>query len=196
MRYDAGSESFGSSFLRTRYAPRVWSAFAEDQWRPASWLLLRPGARVEAVQGPDIVTVAPRIGAKVFLSPAVALTGSAGRYHQAIHSLRDQNLPWNIFDFWIGADSAIPVGRADHLVTGVEWWFGAGESLTIEAWRKTFADIIDANLNDDPAVQGDEVIPVSGDAWGVDVLVRRHWGRVTTRDWVDCVRSQPGDTVE
>jgi hypothetical protein len=179
MRYDAGSESFGSSFLRTRYAPRVWSAFAEDQWRPAPWLLVRPGVRVEAVQGPDLVTVAPRIGAKVFLSPAVALTGSAGRYHQAIHSLRDQNLPWNIFDFWIGADSAIPVGRADHLVTGVEWWFGAGESLTIEAWRKTFADIVDANLSDDPAVQGDEVIPVSGDAWGVDVLVRRHWGRVT-----------------
>jgi hypothetical protein len=179
MRYDAGSESFGSSFLRMRYAPQVWSAFAEDQWRAASWLFLRPGVRVEAVRGPDVVNIAPRLGVKAFLDRGLALTGSVGRYHQAIHSLRDQNLPWNIFDFWIGADSAIPVGRADHVVVGVEWWFGAAESLTLEAYRKTFTDIIDANLNEDPAVQGDEIVPVSGDAWGIDVLVRRHWGRVT-----------------
>ncbi len=179
MRYDAGSESFGSSFLRLRYAPRVWSVFAEDQWRPARWLFLRPGVRVEAVDGPDVVTVAPRIGAKVFITPALALTGSIGRYHQAIHSLRDQNLPWNIFDFWIGADSATPVASASHVVAGVEWWFDAAASLTVEAYRKTFTDIIDANLNEDPAIQGDEIVPVDGDAWGFDVLVRRHWGRIT-----------------
>jgi hypothetical protein len=179
MKYGAGSESFGSSFLESRFAPRVWSGFADYQWRVFPWLFLRPGIRVERVEGPDVVNVAPRVGAKVFVTPALAVTGSVGRYHQAIHSLRDQNLPWNVFDLWIGADSAIAVARSDHVVVGLEWWFGGAESLSIEAYRKTFIDIIDANLSEDPAVPGDETIPVRGDAWGFDLLLRRHWGRVT-----------------
>jgi hypothetical protein len=182
MQYDAGSESFGSSFLRLRYAPVVWSGFAEDEWRASDRLIVRPGLRVEVVRGPDVVRLSPRIGAKYFLSPSVALTGSVGRYHQAIHSLRDQNLPWNIFDLWIGADSATPVASSSHVVGGAEWWFGAAESVSLEVYRKTFTDIIDANLDDDPGVQGDEILPVSGDAWGFDLLVRRHWGRIS--GWV------------
>jgi hypothetical protein len=182
IRYDASSQSFGATFLASRYAPRIWSMFAEDEWRVLPRVLLRPGVRVESVEGADATYVEPRLGAKLFLAPTVALTASAGTYHQAVHSLRDQNLPWNIFDFWIGADSAIPVARSRHLVAGVEWWVTATESLSLEAYHKDFRDIIDANLEEDPSVQGDEVIPVRGDAWGFDVLLRRHWGRMT--GWV------------
>ncbi|MDH3458464.1 MAG: TonB-dependent receptor, partial [Gemmatimonadota bacterium] len=179
MTYGAESESFGSSFIESRFQPRVWSAFADHQWRVVSALLIRPGVRVEAVEGPDVVNVAPRLSAKLFVTPALAVTGSVGRYYQAIHSLRDQNLPWNVFDLWIGADSAIAVARSDHVVAGVEWWLSGSQSISIEAYRKTFTDIIDANLSEDPAVPGDETIPVSGDAWGFDLLMRRHWGRIT-----------------
>jgi hypothetical protein len=198
MQYDAGSESFGSSFLRLRYAPVVWSGFGEDEWRVSDRLIVRPGLRVEGVQGPDVVRFSPRIGAKYFVTPSVALTGSAGRYHQVIHSLRDQNLPWNIFDLWIGADSATPVASSTHLVGGIEWWFGAAESVSLEVYRKTFTDIIDANLDEDPGVQGDEILAVSGDAWGFDLLVRRHWGRLS--GWVaysftKAIRETPGGRV-
>ncbi len=179
MTYGAESESFGSSFLESTFRPRVWSAFADHQWRVSRRLLIRPGLRVEAVEGPDVVNVGPRFSAKLFVTPALAVTGAVGRYYQGIHSLRDQNLPWSVFDLWIGADSAIAVGESDHVVGGIEWWVSGTESISIEAYRKTFSDIIDANLAEDPAVPGDETIPVSGDAWGFDVLVRRHWGRIT-----------------
>lgn len=182
IRYDAASQSFGTTFLSSRYAPRIWSVFAEDEWRVVSRFLLRPGVRFESVGGADAAYADPRLGAKLFLTPAVAVTASVGVYHQAVHSLRDQNLPWNIFDFWIAADSAIPVARSRHLVAGVEWWPTATASFSIEAYRKDFTDIIDANLAEDPSAQGDEVVPVTGDAWGFDVLLRRHWGRVT--GWV------------
>ncbi|MBE0591538.1 MAG: TonB-dependent receptor [Gemmatimonadales bacterium] len=182
MTYHVVSESFGAEFFTAGYRPRVWSVFLDEQWRPFRWLMLRPGVRVEAVQGPDVVTVAPRVGAKAFLSRDLALTASVGRYHQAIHSLRDQNVPWNIFDFWIGADSATPVARSDHFVLGLERWFGGRVSVTLEGYRKTFRDIIDANLNEDPRVTGDETVPVDGDAWGIDLLVRKHWGGLT--GWV------------
>ena len=182
IRYDAASQSFGATFLASRYSPRIWSVFAEDEWRVSPRFLLRPGARFETVDGTGATYVDPRVGAKLFLTPALAVTVSLGTYHQAVHSLRDQNLPWNIFDFWIGADSAIPVARSRHVVAGLEWWPTATASFSIEAYRKDFRGIIDANLADDPGVQGDEIVPVTGDAWGVDVLLRRHWGRVT--GWV------------
>ncbi len=179
MTYGAKSEGLRTTFLESAFQPRVWSAFADHQWRVVPGLLVRPGVRVEAIEGPDVVNVAPRVSAKVFVTRALAVTAAVGRYHQALHSLRDQNLPWNVFDLWIGADSAIAVARSDQAVVGVEWWFGDAESISFEAYSKTFTDIVDANLSEDPAVAGDETIPVSGDAWGFDVLLRRHWGRVT-----------------
>ncbi|NIM52742.1 MAG: TonB-dependent receptor [Gemmatimonadales bacterium] len=179
MTYDVGSESFSADFFTATYAPRVWSAFVDDQWRAFRWLLLRPGLRMEVVEGPGIANWAPRIGFKAFLSQNLALTGSVGRYHQAIHSLRDQNVTWNIFDFWIGADSATPVARSDHLVLGFERWFGPTVSLSVEGYRKTFRDIIDFDIKEDPKLPGDETLPMHGSAWGADILLRKYVGGIT-----------------
>jgi len=182
MTYDVFSESFGSDLFTARYAPRIWSLFLDDQWRAFPWLSLRPGVRMEYVEGPESVNWAPRIGVKSFLTEDFALIGSIGRYHQAIHSLRDQNVSWNIFDFWIGADSATPVASSDHLVLGFESWFGESVSLKIEAYKKTFDDIVDVNIREDPRVSGDEIVPMSGDAWGGDFLLQKHSGAIT--GWV------------
>ena len=179
MRYDAGSEALSSSFLDLRYRPRVWSAFIDDQWRPADWLMIRPGVRMEAVGGgADVVTYSPRVAMKAFVTEDFALTGSAGRYYQPIHSLRDHSSPWSFVDFWIGADSFTPVGRSDHLVLGFERWFAPDLSVTVEGYHKTFDNILNYNVADDLAVQGDEFVTMTGDAYGLDVLLRKYAG-----DW-------------
>jgi hypothetical protein len=179
MTYDVRSESFSASFFTAAYQPRIWSVFVDDQWQPFPWLLLRPGIRMEAVEGPDVLNWAPRMGVKTFLSEDFAITGSIGRYHQALHSLRDQNVSWNMLDFWIGADTIIPVAHSDHLVLGFETWFGSTVSLSVEGYWKSFDDIIDANLEEDGRVAGDETIPVAGDAWGADILLMKHSGSLT-----------------
>ncbi|MDH5804710.1 MAG: TonB-dependent receptor [Gemmatimonadota bacterium] len=179
MTYDAGGEAFGAEFYTVAYAPKVWSAFVDDQWKPTEWLFLRPGVRVEAVQGPDVVNVAPRVAAKAFFSKDFAVTASAGRYYQTLHSLRDQNIPWNMIDFWIGADQGIPVARSDHLVLGFERWFSREVSLSIEGYYKTFDNIVDYNTEENPDIRGDETIPMAGEAKGIDILLRKHAGAVT-----------------
>ncbi len=179
MTYDVGSESFSAEFFTAEYGPRVWSAFVDDQWRAFKWLSIRPGVRLEVVEGAGATNWAPRVGFKSFLTESFALTGSVGRYYQAIHSLRDQNISWNIFDFWIGADSTIPVARSDHAVFGFESWFGETVSLKVEGYYKTFDDIVDFNVNEDPRVVGDETVPMNGDAWGGDLLLQKHSGGVT-----------------
>ena len=195
MRYDAGSEALSASFLDLRYRPRVWSAFVDDQWRPNDWLMIRPGVRVEAVRGgADVVTYSPRMAVKALLTDDFALTGSAGRYYQPIHSLRDHNSPWSFVDFWIGADSATPVGRSEHLVLGFEQWLAPDLSLSVEAYRKTFDDILNNNVADDLSVHGDEFVTMTGDAYGLDVLLRKYagdWNGWVSYSFVKATRQDP-----
>ncbi len=178
MLYDFRSDALSATFLNQGYQPQVWSAFVDDLWRPNDRLMIRPGVRMEAVSGgADVVTLSPRVAAKAFVTEDFALTGSVGRYYQPIHSLRDHNSPWSFVDFWIGADAVTPVGRSDHVVLGFERWFASNISLSVEGYRKTFHDVLNINVGDDPAVLGDEFVPMSGDAYGLDVLLRKYSGK-------------------
>lgn len=179
MRYDVSSPALNTTVLSARYAPIVWSAYADEQWTPTPWLKLRPGLRLEHVPGASFTGWSPRIAYKVFLTRDLALTGSAGRYFQPVHSIRDQELPITIYEFWIGADRYIPVARSDHLVAGVEGWITPALQFTVEAYRKTFVRLVTPNRAQDLRRRGDEFIPATGDAWGVDALLRRHFGAVT-----------------
>ena len=172
------------AFFNTRYRPRVWAAFVDDQWRPTPALLLRAGIRAERVVGADVTTVAPRAAFKFFLSPNLALTGSLGRYHQVIQSLADQDLPVSIYEFWVGANGRIPVAHSDHVVAGIEHWLGAGQgtAVSLETYYKTFRGLIRPQPGLALRGAGDVFQPVEGNAWGVDVLLRRYVGR--TRGWI------------
>jgi len=181
--YDFRDLILNRQMLDLEYRPRIWFGFIDDQWRPFSRLLLRPGVRVEYVGGGAAFTgVSPRFAAKLFLTDDLAVTGSVGRYYQALHSIRDQEIPITLFDFWIGADERTPVARSDHLVLGIERWFGDDLSLTLEGYAKTYDSLPLANPADDPRVLGDEFVVATGDAWGFDVLLRRHGGAI--RGWI------------
>jgi hypothetical protein len=178
MHYAVESDALETSLFRARYAPTVWSLFADDRWRAADWLLLRPGVRLERVTGAAKTVASPRVSFRIFLSKNDAIQGSVGRYHQAIHSIWDQELPIAIYEFWIGADRYVPIGRADHVVLGYERWLARDLQLTVEGYRKTFANLVRPNPADDLRKVGDEFLTVDGNAWGVDVLLRKHSGPV------------------
>ena len=182
MNYRISSNTLETTFFRARYSPTVLSAFIDDQWNAGARVMIRPGLRLERVSAASFTGLSPRVAFKVFLGASDAITGSAGRYYQAIHSIRDQELPITIFEFWIGASEFIPVARSDHLVVGYERWFGRDIQLSVEGYRKTFYNLVTPNREQDLRVDGDEFIPAQGDAWGVDVLLRRHVGRV--RGWI------------
>ena len=172
------------AFFNTRYRPAVWAAFADDQWRPSHALLLRGGVRVEYVGGADVTTIAPRVAFKVFLSPNEALIGSLGSYYQVIQSLADRELPISIYEFWVGANGRIPVAHSDHVVAGFERWLGAGHTtaLTVEGYYKTFDNLIRPLPGLALRDTSDVFQAVDGNAWGLEVLLRRYVGRV--RGWL------------
>jgi hypothetical protein len=182
VRYRIESPVLQTTFLDAGYAPIVLSAFADEQWSPTTRLMLRPGLRLEHVTGAGFTGLSPRVAFKAFLTDALAVTGSAGRYYQPIHSIRDQELPVAIYEFWIGADRYIPVARSDHAVLGFEGWLGSDFQVTFEGYRKTFANLVTPDRAQDLRREGDEFVPASGNAWGGDLLIRRHAGAV--RGWI------------
>jgi hypothetical protein len=101
-----------------------------------------------------------------------------------VQSLSDRDLPISIFEFWVGANGRIPVARADHIVLGYERWFGSGRAaqFSVEAYHKTFTNLIRPAPALSSRDTGNVFLPVDGTAWGVDVLLRRHVGRV--KGWI------------
>jgi len=182
ITYLGASPSVDLDFAAFRYRPAAVEAYVEDQWRPRSWLLLRPGLRFTAVSGAGFRGVAPRFSAKAFLSNNTALSVAAGRYYQYVQSLRDEEIPITLFEFWIGADTAVPVSSADHVVLGVEHWVSPDLSVSLEGYWKRMGNLVDQNPADDPGVQGDEFRLARGRAYGLDLYVRKTGGRVT--GWV------------
>ena len=173
------------AFFDTRYRPAVLAAFFDDQWRPSRALLLRAGVRAEHVGGgADLTTLAPRASFKVFSSPNQAFIGSVGRYYQVIQSLADRELPITIYEFWVGANGRIPVAHSDQIVAGVERWLGDGHGtqFSVEGYYKTFRNLIQPQPGLTLRDTSDVFQPVDGNAWGVEVLLRRYVGRV--RGWI------------
>jgi hypothetical protein len=189
MTYDIGTPALGNAFAySTRYQPTVLSGFVDEQWHPSPSLLVRGGARLDKVGAASFTGVAPRVALKLFLTPDRAITASAGRYHQAIESQRDQEMPISIYEFWVGANENIPVASSDQAVLGFEQWMAGVDQLSVETYYKTFRNLVSPKpgfgLQDSPAPAvgvdgGTQFMPVEGNAYGLDVLFRRHVGKVS-----------------
>ena len=147
--------------------------WADDVWQVSPRLLLRPGVRVERASAAGETSVLPRASAKFFLRPDLALSAAAGRAGQAVHSLRREDTPVNLFDYWMASDRHVPVSYADHLVAGAERWFGSVRLARIEAFHKRYRGLVEADPADDPIVRGDEFRDARGRSYGIDVLVRQ-----------------------
>ncbi|MBI4501007.1 MAG: TonB-dependent receptor [Gemmatimonadetes bacterium] len=182
MHEQIATAAFDQVLLDNRYRTTVWSAFLDEQWSVSRRFLLRPGMRLEHVPQARFVGFSPRVAAKLFLSRDAAVTASAGRYYQPVHSVWDPELPITVYEFWISSDRDVPVARSDHLVLGLESWIRRDVQVTVEGYRKTFDRLVTPNRAQDLSRQGDEFILANGNAWGFDVLLRRHAG--TVRGWV------------
>jgi hypothetical protein len=164
------------------YHPTIWSLYADHEWDTSSRLMLRPGIRLEHIPAAGFTGMAPRASFKLFLTRDGALVGSLGRYHQAVHSLRDQEIPITIYEFWVGADEFVPVAQSDQAVLGYEQWFGGGFQMSVEGYLKTYRNLVIPNSSQSQRDVGNQYRPMEGESWGVDALLRRHSGRI--QGWI------------
>lgn len=173
VRYRVRSPETVADFFSLDQNPVALAAFVEDAWRPSPRWLVRPGVRVEHVTSTGWIGVSPRLAAKYFLTPDVALLGGAGQYAQWMHALRNEDLPIRIFDFWIASDRDIAVTRALQGSGGMEAWFSPRRFVRFEGWVKRYERLLEPNDAADPDVRGSEFVPLAGLSYGADVLLRQ-----------------------
>lgn len=171
LRYESSSAQTGTTDFDILQKPVSLSGWIDDLWRVSPRWLIESGLRAERLTGGrNWSAVSPRLAVKYFLTPAVALTAAAGRVTQTMHSLAGDG-PLRFFDVWLASDEYIPVETAWHYVLGAERRV-EHTSVRVEGYLKKYDRVFDANISDDPSRRGDEFLPATGLAYGVDLLAR------------------------
>ncbi|HTI63821.1 MAG TPA: carboxypeptidase regulatory-like domain-containing protein [Gemmatimonadaceae bacterium] len=171
--YDASALHGDTRLYDLRQRPTSAAGYVDDLWRASPSWLVEAGLRGEALTGSGWLGVSPRLSVKHFLSPDFALTAAVGQFTQSTHSLAREDLPVRLFDFWVSSDSAIPVSRAWHYIGGAERWFGGSRYARVEGFYKRYDRLLEANPQEDPGVHGDEFLPVAGESYGADFMLRQ-----------------------
>lgn len=152
-------------------------AYVEDLWRVNDRWIVQAGARVDAVAGGGGMVFQPRLSVKHFLRRDLAVTGAVGSFAQAVHSLAREDVPIRALDFWVGSSRAAPLSRAWHYVAGVEKWLSPSRALRVEAFYKAYASLVEQNPYSDAMLAGDEFLPVRGESYGGDLMLRQFAAR-------------------
>jgi hypothetical protein len=171
--YANGPAGFGDliPFDSLEQRPRAASVYSDALWRPASWLIVEGGARVDALDGGRGSIVLPRLSLKYFLTRDLAVIAAVGRYAQWLHSLGREEELIQPFQFWVSNASAPSVSRDAAL--GVEHWMGPRRVFHVEAFHKRYERLLVPVSNRAFGAPGDGLVSQSGTSYGADVLLRQ-----------------------
>ncbi|HEX2167680.1 MAG TPA: TonB-dependent receptor [Longimicrobiales bacterium] len=159
------------------------AAYAEDEWRVSDRLELRAGARV-LYAGKLGTAWLPRVGARARLGDSWSLTAGAGRYAQAVRSMRtDESAVSSLiaYDVLTTQPAAAGLARGSDVVAGIHYDRGA-TSIRLDAYAKRMDRLVlPADLSnpvDMPPLVSDSFAIGSGTARGVELYARRSIGKL------------------
>ena len=159
------------------------AGYLEDEWDVGGGVALRLGLR--ALHTPDLGTeVMPRLGARWAVTPRVSLTAAAGRYAQAIHSLRDEeSVLASIVPYELLVPASPETGYlvAEDVVGGVEYR-APDTRLRVEGYVKRYPSLPTPPLANDPArapIFATDFLPGTGRAAGLELFAQHRTGRAT-----------------
>jgi hypothetical protein len=159
---------------------RTAAAHLSSEGRPSDALTGRLGVRVLTIEDGATV-VLPRAGARLALSPELALTAGAGRYAQTLRSLRDEeSLFTSVFAFDLLVAS--PAGRpstSEDLTLGAEWSTGT-TTLRGDLYTRRLAGLTiappEGNPVETPLLVPSDTLTGTGTARGLDVHATHRFG--------------------
>ncbi len=172
IHYDVNTSASAQLFTLGQH-PISSSAYYTETWKPGKRLITEAGVRAEYLTGRNWMQLSPRVSAKFFVTPDLAISAAAGDYAQWMHSLNREDIPVRIFDFWVASDPYTNISKARHYVLGLEQWLGPLRFARIEGWVKQYDHVLEQNTGDDPSIRGDEFLDAKGTSYGYDLLLRQ-----------------------
>lgn len=171
--------------------------YLQAEWKPSPDWLLEGGVRGDRWSphaGDELLVFSPRVSAKRFFAGTQwAVKGSAGRYTQFLHSIRDEELPLGL-DTWILTGEKAPHVISDQLQFGVEGYPREGWFASLEGYYRVFDGVVTLNYADNPNEEGDDYLPGTGLSYGADFFLRKSMGPTTgwlSVSWLKVTRSFP-----
>jgi len=156
-----------------RQTPMMAGLFAEDLWKPNDRWLVRAGLRGEFVSGANWLGLSPRVSAKYFLTPRLAITAAGGRYSQWMRAMRNEDLPLRVFDLWMASDRTIPVSTSTQFSLGAERWLAKDRFLRVEGYSKNYDRLAEPASTVDPRIRPTLLRYYDGRSYGVDFYLRQ-----------------------
>jgi hypothetical protein len=158
------------------------AAYIEDQWQLADPLELRLGARLLEAGRLGRVLL-PRAGVQWRANSHVTLWAGAGRYAQAMRSMRDEESVVSsimAYDFLTVQPEATGLATGEDVVLSAEWT-APRTAIRIDAYGKRMHNLVlPAEPNDplDAPLFINETYRVgSGKSLGIELLARHHIGK-------------------
>lgn len=192
IEYANTAEAGGTSFLDLTGDGVLGAGYASLRWRPGAWIV-EPGVRYDVWAADDTTraVLSPRFAVKRFLGADqnLAVKLAVGRYSQFLHSLRDEELPISN-DTWVLASRSIPPVVSDQVQLGLESFWGAGWSASVEAYGRTFDGVTEFNPAEDPNDPADDLLAGRGHSYGLDLQLRRAEGRLSGWAAVSLLRAR------
>ncbi|NIP79763.1 MAG: TonB-dependent receptor [Gemmatimonadetes bacterium] len=169
-------ESYVPTFRRSDELTTL-AAWVEEEIRPVPALAARAGVRLLDAGSLGRVWM-PRVGARLDLGSGLALTASAGRYAQAVHSLRSTEASLAslvAYEVYAAAEPATGLATADEVTAGLTWFRGR-TSLQLDGYLRELESLSLAPLPSDP-LTAPVLVPEgrvtgTGRARGLEVLLR------------------------
>jgi hypothetical protein len=182
LAYDNLAATGGTEFAAGDGEGTELFGYLQGSWRSSLKWIVEVGARLDRwvpSNGKSVTALAPRLSVKRFFAGSRwAVKGSAGRYTQFLHSLRDEELPLGL-DIWILAGDQAPHLVSDQVQLGFEGYPREGWFVSLEGYHRSFQGVVTTNLADDPNLEGDDYLPGRGVSYGADLLVQ-YTGEITT----------------
>src|SRR4029079_16754902 len=98
----------------------LWSAFAQDVWRPMAALTVSPGLRITRDGAAEASYADPRVTASYAAAPGVVFRGGWSSDHQSISRVVREDREHGDGAFWTLADgTAVPVARSQEGSAGM-----------------------------------------------------------------------------
>jgi hypothetical protein len=169
--------TLGGEFLnRSEYR-----MYVEDDFFIFDRLKLNIGVHVSLFlsQSKNYSSIEPRVSGRYLVSDQVSFKAAYSEMSQYIHLLRTANVALPT-DMWLPVSDNIEPMRAKQSALGVEWAIKRGINLSVEAYYKTFSNLLaykdKASFFDLSQEWEEKLATGDGDSYGLEVLLHKKSG--------------------
>ena len=138
----AGNQETGGTSNLLNLAQHAWESagYLQEQLSLLENLTLTGGLRLENYSSTHSWFIEPRFSTNVQLTDNISLKAAFGVYHQFVNRIVNEDVTDGSRDFWVLADTSIPISSALHYILGATWQ-NDGYVFDIEGFYKTLNNI-------------------------------------------------------